>query len=64
MSTTSLTYSKVIIVRRLLVIGVITILGLAVTTGFVLLQTDHSIAPPHIRVMDWLWRVFICGCPV
>jgi hypothetical protein len=61
MSTTSLTYSKVIMVRRLLVIGVIT---LAVATGFVWLQTDHSIAPPYIRAMDWLWKAFVCRCLV
>ena len=64
MSTTSLTYSKVIMVRRLLVIGVIITLVVAVTTGFVWLQTDHVIAPPNMRVTDWFWRVFVCGCPV
>jgi hypothetical protein len=64
MSTTSLTNSKFIMVRRLRVIGFITILGLAVTTGFVWVQTDSVIAPSHIRVMDWLWRALVCRCPV
>ncbi len=64
MSTTSLITSKLIPARRLLMIVVITILGLALTTGFVWLQTDNVIAPPYIRVMDWLWRAFVCGCPV
>ena len=62
MSITSLTYLKFTMLRRWLLIGTITILGIAVTTGFVWLQTDHAIAPPSIRVMDWLWRLFICQC--
>ena len=62
MFITSLTYLKFIMLRRWLLIGAITILGVAVTTGFVWLQTDQAIAPPTIRVMDWLWRVFICQC--
>ena len=62
MSITSLTDLKFIMLRRWLMIGAITILGLAVTTGFVWLRTDQAIAPPTIRVMDWLWRLFICQC--
>ena len=47
-----------------LVMGLIVILAIAVTTGFVWIQMDQIIAPPGLRVLDWLWRVFVCGCPV
>jgi hypothetical protein len=35
------------------------ILSCAVTAGFVWLQTDQVIAPPGLRLVDWIWRVFI-----
>ena len=59
MSTTTSTYPKGIQNRRLLVIGLIVILSVAVTTAFVWMQTDHVIAPPGMRIMDWIWRVFV-----
>jgi hypothetical protein len=59
MSTTTSTYPKGILNRRLLVIGLIVILGVIVTTGFVWMQTDHVIAPPGIRILDWIWRAFV-----
>ena len=59
-----LTYHKIIPASRALVIGMIVILAVAVTTGFVWMQTDQVIVPPSLRVMDWLWRVFVCRCPV
>lgn len=55
---------KVIPIRRILVIGLIIILGIAVTTGFVWMQTDHVIAPPGLRLMYGLWRLFVCRCPL
>lgn len=64
MSTTTSTYLKAILNRRVLVIGLIAILGVAVTTGFIWMQSDPVIAPPGLRMMDWLWRVFVCRCPV
>ena len=64
MSTTTSTYYKVIQNRHILAIGLIIILGIAITTGFVWMQTDHVIAPPGLRVLNWLWRVFVCQCPV
>jgi len=64
MSTTTSTYPKVILNRRVLVIGLIVILGVVVTTGFVWIQADQVIAPPGLRVLDWLWRVFVCRCAV
>lgn len=64
MSTTTSTYHKVIQKRPVLVIGLIIILGIAITTGFVWKQIDHVIAPPGLRVLNWLWSVFVCRCAV
>lgn len=50
-------------IRRLLIAGLLVLLGIAVTTGFVWIQTDHTIAPPGLRLMDELWRLFVCRCP-
>jgi len=50
--------------RRMLLTGLIVILGIAVTTGFVWMQTDQVIAPPGLRLMDMLWRLLICRCPL
>jgi hypothetical protein len=58
------TYLKVIRADQMLVIGLIVILAVAVTTGFIWMQTDQVIAPPSLRVLDWLWRVFVCRCSV
>jgi hypothetical protein len=44
---------------RVLITALILILSCAVTAGFAWLQTDRVIAPPGLRLMDWLWRVFI-----
>ena len=52
----------IIHVRRLLAIGPIAILVLVVTTGFIWMETDHVIAPPGLRMADWLWSVFVCHC--
>jgi hypothetical protein len=52
----------IIPVRRSLAIGLIAILVLVVTTGFVWIETVHVIAPPGLRMVDWLWRVFVCHC--
>ena len=57
------TYLKVMPASRALVIGLILILAIAVTSGFVWIQTDQVIAPPGLRVLDWLWTVFVCRCP-
>jgi hypothetical protein len=63
MSMNTATSPKVIPVRRVLVTGLTIILVIAVTTGFVWLQTDHVIAPPGLRMLSWLWSVFVCRCP-
>jgi hypothetical protein len=59
MLTKTSTSLKVTLNRRVLVIGLLVILGVLVTTGFVWMQTDHVIAPPGLRIMDWLWRAFV-----
>jgi hypothetical protein len=64
MSTNTSVPPKVIPIRRVLVTGLMIILGIAVTTGFVWMQTDHVIAPPGLRLLEGLWRLFICRCPV
>lgn len=63
MSTITSTILKGRLNRRMLVTGMLIVLGVAVTTGFVWIQTDHSIAPPGLRIMSWLWSVFVCHCP-
>jgi len=63
MTTNVLGYTKAVRVRRALVIGLLILLGIAVTTGFVWFQTAHIIAPPGLRLMDELWTLFICRCP-
>jgi hypothetical protein len=64
MSTTTSTYPKVILNRRVLVIGLIVILSVIVTTGFIWMQSDPVIAPPGLRILNWLWSVLVCRCPV
>lgn len=56
------TNSKIIFASQMLVIGLIVIMAVIVTTGFVWMETDHVIAPPGLRMMDWLWRMFVCRC--
>jgi len=48
--------------NRALMIGVTVFLAFTVTAGFVWMHSDQVIAPPGLRVLDWLWRVFICRC--
>ena len=43
--------------------ALILILAIAVTSGFIDIQTDQVIAPPALRVLDWLWSVLVCRCP-
>ncbi|MEO5886150.1 MAG: hypothetical protein ABIQ77_00665 [Anaerolineales bacterium] len=57
-------FLKVLTAKRALVIWLIVILGIAVSTGFIWIQTDQVIAPPSLRLLDWLWRVFVCRCPI
>ena len=62
MSAIIFNLSKVVRSGRTLVIWLMIILGIVVTSGFVWMQTDQVIAPPGLRLMDGLWRVFICRC--
>ena len=56
-------FLKVMPTRWTLVTTLIVIVAIAVTTGFVWMQTDQVIAPPGLRVLDWFWKVFVCRCP-
>jgi|GEM_PF-4829807 hypothetical protein len=56
------THSNVVQARRLLLVGVIAILGIGVTAGFYWMQTNHVIAPPIMRFLNGAWRVFIYQC--
>ena len=57
-------FLKVMPARRALVIRLIVIVAIAVTTGFIRIQTAQIIAPPGLKVLDWFWRVFVCRCTV
>lgn len=63
MSTNISAALKVLPIRRALLTGLIVLLGIAATAAFIWMQTDHVIAPPGLRLMDELWRLFICRCP-
>jgi hypothetical protein len=45
--------------RKLKLLGILILL---VSTGFVWLATDQTIAPPIVRTMDLFWRLFVCQC--
>ena len=62
MSITISASSKGIPMRRLLLIGLVILLGIALMTGVVWIQTDQTIASPGLRLMDELWRLFVCRC--
>lgn len=62
MLTNTFAFSKGFLIRRVLVTGLILFLGIALTTGSVWIQTDQCVAPPALRLMDELWRLFICRC--
>jgi len=63
MSTITSIYHKSIQNRRMLIVGLIVLLSIALTSGFVWIQTDQVMAPPGLRFMDALWRFFVCRCP-
>ena len=64
MSTNSSDAQKETSYLHVLLIGLIVIMGIAVTAGFVWMRTDHIIAPPGLRLMNELWTLFICRCPL
>jgi len=43
-------------------VKLIGILVLGISTGFVWMATDQTIAPPLVRTMDFLWRLVVCRC--
>ena len=60
---TNRSFWKVMPAGRALLLGLIITLAIIVTTGFVWMQRVQVIAPPSLRVLDWLWSVFVCRCP-
>jgi hypothetical protein len=62
MSINTSTSQKIIPSRRLLVTGLVIILGIAVISGFAWMQTGHRIAPSGLMLMNDLWKLFICRC--
>ena len=58
MSTNTSPVQKIIPNNRVLLAGLIVLLGIAATAAFVWMQTAHVIAPPGLRLMDGLWRLF------
>jgi hypothetical protein len=63
MSNTPSVSPKVFPTRRVLLTGLMIILAVVVTTGFVWTQADHVIAPPGLRLINAFWTLFICRCP-
>jgi len=50
-------FLKMTVSNRLFVIGLIVLMTLLATSGFVWMQTEHTIAPPGLRIMATLWRL-------
>ena len=55
-------FQKVLTINRLRIMGLLAILAITVATGFIWILTDQVIAPPGLRMMDWLWRAVVCRC--
>jgi hypothetical protein len=64
MSTNTSTSPNGIPIHRVLALGLMIILAIVITTGFAWIQTDHVIAPPGLRLIEGLWRLFVCRCPL
>jgi hypothetical protein len=43
-------------------VKVIGFLVLGISTGFIWMATDQTIAPPLVRTIDILWRLLVCRC--
>ena len=57
-------YLNFIPAHQKLMIGLFVILASIVIVGFVSMSTDQVIASPGLRVQSWLWKVFVCRCPI
>lgn len=51
------TYVKIMPAGRVLTIGLIATLAIAVMIAFAWMQAAQIISPPGLRVLDWFWRV-------
>ena len=62
MSTNTSISPKVFPIGRVLVTGLMIVLAIALTTGFVWMHTDYMI--PGLRLLiNEFWTLFICRCP-
>ncbi len=55
MNPTTYSYRRVFRSRRSLIVGVIALVLGALTWAYVSLMTAHTIAPPGLRILDFLW---------
>jgi hypothetical protein len=46
------------LINRTFVVALLILMALLLAMGYVWIQTDQVIAPPGMRVMDGLWRLF------
>jgi hypothetical protein len=58
MTTQAHASPKTVTINRTLVVGLVVLLAVLLALGYVWIQTDQVIAPPGMRVMDGLWRLF------
>jgi hypothetical protein len=63
MSTTTPVSPKGIPIRLVFLTGLMIILAIVVTTGFIWIHTAHVITPAVLNLIDNLWTLFICRCP-
>jgi len=58
MSVNSKKFLRDLVSNRLFIAMFIVLVVFLITSGFVSMQTEQTIAPPGLRVMDSLWRLF------
>ena len=58
----SSSYPRVVLSRRVLIIGAMVVVISALTAVYIWIATAQLIAPPGLRVMSWFWSVFVCRC--
>ena len=63
MSTDTSVYAKVIPGRRVLVAGLMILLAITITTGFVWIYTNRVVVSSGLNLIGDLWKLFICRCP-
>jgi len=51
-------FPKKLMINPYYAVGLVLLLVIVFAIGYVWLQTDQQIAPPWLRIMDGLWRLF------